>query len=131
NAEKIKGGYVTVQLEGSVGAVKAAVEAATEAIQSLGTLISSHVIPRMHEETTQLIVRKKMEEPLHDLPNERKETNKKEEIRQEETSETFNSGIKENKEVNQERPVKKDEVKVKLESKKEQNQETASEKRKE
>lgn len=53
--EIIKGGYVTVQLSGDVGAVKAAVEAGSEAVRSFGTLISSHVIPRMHGETHRLI----------------------------------------------------------------------------
>jgi|SRR5690625_1136276 len=57
-AERIRGGYVTVQLDGDVGAVKAAVEAATQAIEPFGTLISSHVIPRMHAETTRLIKEK-------------------------------------------------------------------------
>src|SRR5690625_3780587 len=55
NVEIIKGGYVTVQLNGDVAAVRAAVDAGTEAVKSFGTLISSHVIPRMHWETHQLI----------------------------------------------------------------------------
>jgi microcompartment protein CcmL/EutN len=55
NIEIIKGGYVTVQLIGDVAAVRAAVDAGTESVESFGTLISSHVIPRMHMETHQLI----------------------------------------------------------------------------
>ncbi|MFA1819924.1 BMC domain-containing protein [Virgibacillus oceani] len=55
DVEIIKGGYVTVQLVGDVAAVKAAVEAGAESVRSFGTLISSHVIPRMHMETHQLI----------------------------------------------------------------------------
>lgn len=55
DVEVIKGGYVTVQLIGDVAAVKAAVETGTDSVESFGTLISSHVIPRMHLETHQLI----------------------------------------------------------------------------
>lgn len=79
NAEKIRGGYVTVQLDGDVGAVKAAVEAATEAIQPFGTLVSSHVIPRMHTETSQLITIKIETTAKKHLENEPK---KPEEIKQ-------------------------------------------------
>jgi energy-coupling factor transport system substrate-specific component len=55
DVEIIKGGYVTVQLIGDVAAVRSAVDAGTEAVEPFGTLISSHVIPRMHLETHQLI----------------------------------------------------------------------------
>lgn len=54
-AEVIKGGYVTVQLYGDVAAVKAAVDAGSEVVKSVGTLISAHVIPRMHAETNRLV----------------------------------------------------------------------------
>lgn len=57
NAEVIKGGYVTVQLSGDVAAVKAAVDAGSEVVESVGTLISAHVIPRMHTETNRLVKR--------------------------------------------------------------------------
>lgn len=57
--EIIRGGYVTVKLIGDVGAVKAAVEAAKDAAESFGALISAHVIPRMHEETAKLIEKQK------------------------------------------------------------------------
>jgi microcompartment protein CcmL/EutN len=53
--EIVKGGYVTVQLVGDVAAVKAAVDAGSNAAEAFGRLISSHVIARMHEETEQLI----------------------------------------------------------------------------
>lgn len=55
NAEIIKGGLVTVQLLGDVAAVQAAVEAGENAITSFQTLISVHVIPRMHHETGSLL----------------------------------------------------------------------------
>src|SRR5690554_3483521 len=53
--EIIKGGYVTVQLVGDVAAVKAAVEAGTDAVEEFGTLVSSHVIPRTAKETQKLL----------------------------------------------------------------------------
>jgi len=46
----IGGGYVTTLIVGDVGSVKAAVEAGTEAAKTAGELISSHIIPRPHEE---------------------------------------------------------------------------------
>src|SRR5690625_4875312 len=55
NVEIIKGGYVTVQLTGDVAAVKAAVDAGSESVETFGTLVSAHVIPRMHTETSQLM----------------------------------------------------------------------------
>ncbi|MFH1353029.1 MAG: BMC domain-containing protein [bacterium] len=44
--EKIGGGYVTTFVRGEVGAVRAAVEAGSAAVQRIGELISVHVIPR-------------------------------------------------------------------------------------
>lgn len=46
--EYIGAGYVTVLVRGDVGAVKAATEAGSEAANSVGTLVSVHVIPRPH-----------------------------------------------------------------------------------
>ncbi|MBC2272373.1 BMC domain-containing protein [Listeria welshimeri] len=54
--EVIKGGLTTVELTGDVGAVNAAVEAGKVATESLGCLISSHVIARLSEETKSLFV---------------------------------------------------------------------------
>ena len=48
--EFIGGGYVTVIVDGEVGAVKAAVDAGAEAAKKVGELISVHVIPRPHPE---------------------------------------------------------------------------------
>lgn len=59
--EVIKGGLTTVELTGDVGAVNAAVEAGKAATESLGCLISSHVIARMSEETRSLFVPKEQE----------------------------------------------------------------------
>ena len=53
--EIIKGGLVTVQLTGDVGAIQAAVEAGEEAAKQLGVLITSHVIARMDDEVYKMI----------------------------------------------------------------------------
>jgi microcompartment protein CcmL/EutN len=44
--EKLGGGYITVIVKGDVAAVKAAVEAGTAKVNSLGKLIAGHVIAR-------------------------------------------------------------------------------------
>jgi len=46
----IGGGFVTTVITGDVGSVKAAVEAGTEVAKTAGEFISSHIIPRPHEE---------------------------------------------------------------------------------
>ena len=46
----IGGGFVTTVITGDVGSVKAAVESGTEVAKSVGEFISSHIIPRPHEE---------------------------------------------------------------------------------
>ncbi|MCM3337795.1 BMC domain-containing protein [Paenibacillus sp. MER TA 81-3] len=53
--EIIKGGLVTVKLDGDVGAVQAAVEAGAEMATQLDVLVTRHVIARMHEETAALV----------------------------------------------------------------------------
>ena len=53
--KQIGGGYVTVLVEGDVGAVKAAVDAGAAAAKRVGELISVHVIPRPHEETSKIL----------------------------------------------------------------------------
>lgn len=47
----IGGGYVTVIIEGDVGAVKAAIDAGAAAAQKVGELVSVHVIARPNPET--------------------------------------------------------------------------------
>jgi len=46
----VGGGLVTVFVRGDVGATKAAVDAGAAAADRVGELISTHVIPRPHEE---------------------------------------------------------------------------------
>lgn len=48
--QKVKGGLVAVMVAGDVGAVKAAVDAGAAACKQVGKLVSSHVIPRPHED---------------------------------------------------------------------------------
>lgn len=50
-----KGVGVTINIAGEVAAVKAAVEAGVLAGNKVGIIISSHVIPRPHEEIDKLI----------------------------------------------------------------------------
>lgn len=46
----VGGGLVTVLVRGDVGAVKASVDAGAAAAESVGELISVHVIPRPHSD---------------------------------------------------------------------------------
>ena len=46
----IGGGYITVLVQGDVGSVRAAVDAGARAASRVGELISSHIIPRPHED---------------------------------------------------------------------------------
>ena len=47
--EKIGGGYVTAIVRGDVAAVRAAVDAGVRAAEKVGQIISTHVIPRPHD----------------------------------------------------------------------------------
>ncbi len=49
--ERIDAGLVTAIVRGEVGAVKAAVEAGAAAGRRVGTVVSTHIIARPHEET--------------------------------------------------------------------------------
>jgi ethanolamine utilization protein EutM len=53
--EYVKEGLVTVQIIGSVAAVKVAVEAGAQAASRVGTLVSAHVIPKPSEEVEILL----------------------------------------------------------------------------
>ena len=52
----VKGGLVTIIIEGDVGAVKAATDAGAAAAMRIGELKSVHVIPRPHEEVGKTII---------------------------------------------------------------------------
>ncbi|MDO8685758.1 MAG: ethanolamine utilization microcompartment protein EutM [Clostridiales bacterium] len=47
---KIGSGYITALVRGDVAAVKAAVDAGGEAARKVGELVSTHVIPRPHQD---------------------------------------------------------------------------------
>ncbi len=51
----LRNGQVSVLVRGDVGAVKAAVDAGRAAAQQVGELYSSHVIPRPHGETDDVV----------------------------------------------------------------------------
>ena len=53
--EKIGSGLVTVMVRGDVGAVKASVDAGTVAADKVGTVVSSHVIPRPHTDVEKIL----------------------------------------------------------------------------
>ena len=46
--EKTGGGYVTAVIRGDVAAVRAALDAGSRAAESVGEVISVHIIPRPH-----------------------------------------------------------------------------------
>jgi microcompartment protein CcmL/EutN len=46
---------VTVNLTGQVAAVTAAVESGVEAAGAVGTVVSSHVLPRPHDDVEKLV----------------------------------------------------------------------------
>ena len=52
---QVGGGLVTDMVRGDVGAVKAAVDAGAAAASRVGELISTHVIPRPHEDVEKIL----------------------------------------------------------------------------
>ena len=66
--EKVRGGLVTVLVEGDVGAVKAAMDASAAAAERVGTVISVHVIPRPADDVTRML--KGGKEPKEPTPPE-------------------------------------------------------------
>lgn len=67
--EKVRGGLVTVLVEGDVGAVKAAMDASAAAAERVGTIISVHVIPRPADDVTRMLKGgKEPEEPTPPEP---------------------------------------------------------------
>lgn len=67
--EKVRGGLVTVLVEGDVGAVKAAMDASAAAAERVGTVISVHVIPRPADDVIRMLKGgKEPEEPTPPEP---------------------------------------------------------------
>ena len=53
--QKVKGGLMAIMVAGDVGAVKAAVDAGAAAGKRVGIVVSSHVIPRPHNDIDAMI----------------------------------------------------------------------------
>ena len=49
------GGMVIVKVTGEVGAVKSAVSAGAKAAEKVGRLVSTHIIPRLHEDSERMV----------------------------------------------------------------------------
>lgn len=60
NKHLVKGGIVTVEIVGDIGAVKVAVEAAAEMTKRLGVYIGSHVIPRPDDDVYDMLIKKEV-----------------------------------------------------------------------
>lgn len=56
--DKVGSGIVTLTISGDVGAVKSAVESAEMAVNRIGTLRSTHVIPRINKEVADVLFKK-------------------------------------------------------------------------
>ena len=77
NKEYTKGGFVCIEFEGDVAAVKASVEAAVMAIKDMGVLIASHVIPRP-DDSVEKIIKRKVEPSIEEVTQKKVEETKKE-----------------------------------------------------
>jgi len=55
--QKVKGGIVTLMVEGDVGAVKAATDAGGAAAERVGELLAVHIIPRPHDDIAALLLK--------------------------------------------------------------------------
>ena len=116
NRHIVKGGIVTVEIVGDVGAIKVAVEAGAAAAKKLGVFVGSHVIARPDEMVYQMIEKDSIvhqqegtEEPVDDKAGKenqntsvKKET--KEEVKEEKPVKSPVVADKENKPVKVETP---------------------------
>lgn len=58
--ENVGSGLVTAMVKGDVGAVKAAVDSGIESAQRVGTVVTSLVIPRPHNDIKKIIAQYKV-----------------------------------------------------------------------
>ncbi|HWI61401.1 MAG TPA: BMC domain-containing protein [Symbiobacteriaceae bacterium] len=58
---QIGAAYITIMCRGDVGAVRAAVDAGAAAAKRVGQLVSSHVIPRPHDELEKVLPKPKVQ----------------------------------------------------------------------
>jgi ethanolamine utilization protein EutM len=56
---QIGAAYITIMCRGDVGAVRAAVDSGAAAAKRVGQLVSSHVIPRPHDEVEKVLPKAK------------------------------------------------------------------------
>lgn len=64
--QKVGQGIVTIEVTGDVGAVKAAIEIAGDAVRRIGTLRSTHVIPRLHNDVYEAIFKKEEKQVIEE-----------------------------------------------------------------
>lgn len=57
--EFVKGGIVTIEITGDVGAVRASIEASTVAVAKLNSLLTSHIIVRPSEQVWGMLIEEK------------------------------------------------------------------------
>lgn len=105
--EKVKGGLVTVQLLGDVGAVKAAVDAGVQKCKALGVYVSSHVIARPDSELYKIVPKLNSDEAMETI----KEADKPKEIIAFE-----DENAKEDEKIEKADKIEKDEKAEKLET---------------
>ncbi len=79
--QKVKGGLVAIMVSGDVGAVKAAVDAGSAACQQVGTLVSTHVIPRPHDDIAAIIPAEPGKETSSPKPKKRPQRRTKRTVR--------------------------------------------------
>lgn len=77
--QKVGQGIVTIEVSGDVGAVKSAVEAAKYAVEKVGVLRATHVIPRLHADVHDALFKKEdiksvEEETVHEIEEKEIET---------------------------------------------------------
>lgn len=109
NRHIVKGGIVTVEICGDVGAVKVATEAGAAAAKRLGNFISSHVIARPDEMVYEMI---EQEKTIENIVEEKEETTT-EEIEKKEEQKVKEEIVVEKIEKKIENPIKEEKSKKK------------------
>lgn len=109
NRHIVKGGIVTVEICGDVGAVKVATEAGAAAAKRLGNFISSHVIARPDEMVYEMI---EQEKTIENIVEEKEETTT-EEIEKKEEQKVKEEIVVEKIEKKTENPIKEEKSKEK------------------
>lgn len=109
NRHIVKGGIVTVEICGDVGAVKVATEAGAAAAKRLGNFISSHVIARPDEMVYEMI---EQEKTIENIVKEKEETTN-EEIEKKEEPKVKEEIVVEKIEKKVENPIKEEKSKKK------------------